>query len=777
MAIRQFTTVLLLAVVTLLTGCKLDVEITTPDSITQHEPFGYSAEVTRGDTDGLTYSWSLNGVVISNLAESQALVSTPGVHTLSVTVINEKDQEGEATVELNVLPAEVLNPEFDFTIRTADLTGLAIADVAITVNGTETQTDSTGTALLEDIPLNAVMVVTAEKDGYLDQSYRYEFSGSPESAAVVLTLTEQAAAVTFNNEAPATVNTEELSTSVSLPAGAFVDADGNPVTGDIDLAMTPIDIRQIGAAFPGGGQALTENGEVVALITTGMIDFEFTQNGEPLQLAQGATATIQMDLVSNIGADGRVLTEGDTIEMWWFDPATGLWVEEGEGSVIASASSMTGLALQAEVTHFTTWNWDYYKEEDRASFVLNCTREGQLLAVDESCFVRVVGGTLNRSFTVDNGGVTAINLPPGVTFDVYADLIHTGSQIFRGTTSFTTVPGSVSVTVDLLPYPTDTGSVSCFITDGASTAQVACTGTATGDTGTYEVFSTDPGTLIGQFEYVSGELVTVAANIQGFGATQTVDTSLLAGPLNIQLTASVGLGSISCSATLDGADLEYFPCAGRITDDLAGEYVFTESDFSGTPLSGTFAYNDMASVLTVQVVNALNGSSIDIYDYDGNQYVYVNATPDEVILDLNVDTADIDMVYDISSSDIYSISCIDTLGQPVDNCYVSIYGQFENRIFDGVLGWDQPLAPSWFTDSLMFADDTEAQNSFGWASSFDENDPQGGRYYSIDYQVDVISKTVVFVMEGENLNCLPDGDGIVLCICPPGEECDIPVVN
>ena len=58
-----------------------------------------------------------------------------------------------------------------------------------------------------------------------------------------------------------------------------------------------------------------------------------------------------------------------------------------------------------------------------------------------------------------------------------------------------------------------------------------------------------------------------------------------------------------------------------------------------------------------------------------------------------------------------------------------------------------------------------------------QNEPQGGRYYSIDYQVDVISKTVVFVMEGENLNCLPDVDGTVLCICPPGEECDIPVVN
>ena len=179
-----------------------------------------------------------------------------------------------------------------------------------------------------------------------------------------------------------------------------------------------------------------------------------------------------------------------------------------------------------------------YQKTHRSA--LDCTVEGQPMGMSESCFVRVVGGTLNRTFTLDNNGVTAINLPPNITFNVYGELVHSGTQIFRGTTSFTTISGTVSANVDLQSYPTDTGTVTCFISDGTNTSQVACDGTATDGSGTYTSFTTDPTTLIGSFEYVSDELVTVSANIQGFTETQTIDTSLLAGALSVQLTANVG---------------------------------------------------------------------------------------------------------------------------------------------------------------------------------------------------------------------------------------------
>jgi len=769
--VRRWFSVLLLSLVSLLTGCHtLDVEITTPDTITQHQAFAFSAAIEQEDAEAVIYTWKLDGKVISNLEAGQAILSQAGAHTLSVTVSDDRDREGEASVVLDATAAPVLTPDFDLTLRASDLTGFAIEGVAIEVNGLTGTTDASGSLSFENILLNPVMVIKASADGYMDQSYRYEFSAAQDAATVVLTLAPQAAPVTFDSSAEQTLSTPALNTEISLPADAFVDADGNPVTGNVDLAMTPIDIRQIGAAFPGGGQALTEEGEVVALVTTGMIDFEFTQNGEPLQLAPGATATIGMDLVSTVGADGRILAEGDTIEMWWFDTESGLWVEEGTGIIVASATSPTGLALTATVTHFTTWNWDYYKAEDRASFVLTCTVEGQPMGMSESCFVRVVGGTLNRTFTLDNNGVTAINLPPNITFSVYGELVHSGTQIFRGTTSFTTISGTVSANVDLQSYPTDTGTVTCFISDGTNTSQVACDGTATDDSGTYTSFTTDPTTLIGSFEYVSDELVTVSANIQGFTETQTIDTSLLAGALSVQLTANVGLGTVTCSATLDNGPVEYFPCAGRITDDLAGEYVFQAGDYSGSPLTGTFAFNDNASVLTVELANSLNGASISVYNWNGTQNVYVNGTPDTVMIDLNTDPAVINQTYAINSADLYSISCVDVAGLPVSDCYVSIYGQYESRLYEGLLSDAPEYGPSWMASSILFADDAEALSSFGYANSFDPASPQGGEYYSIDYQVDTVAKTVIFTMEFYG-GCIDN-----FCGCPDGSCDDIPII-
>lgn len=751
MSIRHWLTAFMLTSITLLTGC-LKVEVSVPETITQHEAFEFTSVVTPESAEGLIYSWTLDGQLISSLDQGYALLAVPGAHTLTVDVIDDRDREASQTIELDVAPAIVLNQDFEFTIKVADLTGYAIEGVTVSVNGAELSTDTTGKVNFSGIALNPVMVVTAEKMGYLDQSYRYEFAADRDDATVVLTMASKAATVAFDNSAVSTVNTDALNTQIILPPNAFVDASGNPVTGSIDLAMTPIDIRQIGAAFPGGGQALTANGEVVALVTTGMIDFDFSQNGQPLQLAPGATAEIEMDLVSNVGADGRILVEGDTIEMWWFNTQTGLWVEEGSGSIVASATSPTGLKLVASVTHFTTWNWDYYKEDDRASFELNCTREGQTLTASENCLVQVVGGTLNRSFTLDSAGVTAINLPPNVTFNVYADLVPAGDPIFRGTTSFTTISGTVSATVDLQPYPTDIGTVSCFISDGTNTAQVSCSGTAVGSTGTYEYFSTDPLTNSAEFSYVTDETVTVTANIQGFSENMVVDTSLLAGALNVQLTAVVEFGQVTCFATLDGAAGEYFPCEGVVTDDLQGQTVFSAADFTGAPLTGVFSYNGSASVLTAQVANGINGAKVEIYGQgdNGDNYIYINGTTDDFVIDLNIDPAIINANYDIPSADLFTVSCLAD-GVAIEPCNVSIYTQFEEQIYRGTVGEVNPLAPSWLGSQIVITDVQAVIDGFAYADAGDRqsdgDDGTGEFYYSTSYAVDPGAKTIVFTME------------------------------
>ncbi|MEC8443156.1 MAG: hypothetical protein VXZ05_03025, partial [Pseudomonadota bacterium] len=76
--------------------------------------------------------------------------------------------------------------------------------------------------------------------------------------------------------------------------------------------------------------------------------------------------------------------------------------------------------------------------------------------------------------------------------------------------------------------------------------------------------------------------------------------------------------------------------------------------------------------------------------------------------------------------------------------------------------------PSWMASSILFADDAEALSSFGYANSFDPTSPQGGEYYSIDYQVDTVAKTVIFTMEFYG-GCIDN-----FCGCPDGSCDDIP---
>ncbi len=56
--------------------------------------------------------------------------------------------------------------------------------------------------------------------------------------------------------------------------------------------------------------------------------------------------------------DGSLVKAGDTTPLWSLDETTGGWVEEGSGTVVASATSPSGFALRAEVTHFSWWNAD-----------------------------------------------------------------------------------------------------------------------------------------------------------------------------------------------------------------------------------------------------------------------------------------------------------------------------------------------------------------------------------------------------------------------------------
>ncbi len=159
---------------------------------------------------------------------------------------------------------------------------------------------------------------------------------------------------------------------ITIPENAFVLPNGQPATGAVTVAFTPSDITAADLnAMPANGVARDAQGNIVNLISVGMITATFTNAaGQKLQLAAGKTADIQMDLPID-SINNQKLQVGSSIPMWHFDEAKGLWVEEGVGQVVASLLSATGLAVHATVSHFSTWNWDF-KFENAGSVFVQC---------------------------------------------------------------------------------------------------------------------------------------------------------------------------------------------------------------------------------------------------------------------------------------------------------------------------------------------------------------------------------------------------------------------
>ncbi len=205
-------------------------------------------------------------------------------------------------------------------------------------------------------------VLRLTRNGFVDQLVRLDLSaGSDPATPLLVAMVPRAAAQSFAANAPVTLTADD-GARVELPANAFVDGAGNPVSGQIDAFITPLDIRDDDAlaAFPGGYAARGPGEEPGSLITLGVADFSFSQGGQRLQLAPGVIATIDVPIYVTQDAQGNPLHPNDLIPLWELDETDAVWNYEGDALVVASAGSPTGWALRGEARHFSWWNADIF---------------------------------------------------------------------------------------------------------------------------------------------------------------------------------------------------------------------------------------------------------------------------------------------------------------------------------------------------------------------------------------------------------------------------------
>lgn len=349
-------------------------------------------------------------------------------------------------------------------------TGSALSGAEISIAGQSFKTDATGSAQFKvKIPQSVkTVVVSFKKAGFITQSVELKIDELAQLSANLLPI-KQTLKVEKIEEAQV-IQSAFMNAQITLPANAFVLPNGQMATGEVTVELTPWDIQSSDLnAMPANGVAVDVRGNPALLISAGMMTATFTNaTGQKLQLKQGMTADIQMDLpLSSI--NNQAMSVGTSIPMWYFDVAKGKWVEEGTpGKVIASQLSATGLAVQATVSHFSTWNWDF-KFENPGSVNVKCKSANSYVPCHITATVELKDGSgLTKTNSIPAEGVDIVNMPTEGTIH-WSAKDTTGTLIGSVTSK---LPNDKNVVIDL-GAPATNNKVQCTLEDGTA---VECSG-------------------------------------------------------------------------------------------------------------------------------------------------------------------------------------------------------------------------------------------------------------------------------------------------------------
>jgi len=334
---------------------------TVADTAPLNTPVIFDASASTTTNGDLQYYWDFGGGRHGGGKVIARMFAASGATSVTLTVV---DAGGHSATQSKTITisAPTTTPAMvtaQGSIQAVD--GTALQGVSVTPFGASTSgtTDANGKVNVS-VAAGAPLSVKLSKDGYADQFVSLTLPAAAGSDAyfeavmrprdAALTLADAAAGGSLNGRDGA---------AITLPANALVDSSGTAVTGAVQIAMTPVNVTDPGAGgFPGSFDGITPSGAVTPIVSFGTTEYVLSANGNPLQLAPGKTAVIEVPLYATASSNVATLKAGDTTPLWSLDEATGTWVQEGEGTVVASTSSPSGLAMRATVSHFTWWNSD-----------------------------------------------------------------------------------------------------------------------------------------------------------------------------------------------------------------------------------------------------------------------------------------------------------------------------------------------------------------------------------------------------------------------------------
>ncbi|RKG85085.1 hypothetical protein D7V88_20655 [Corallococcus terminator] len=139
---------------------------------------------------------------------------------------------------------------------------------------------------------------------------------------------------------------------VQIPANGLVDSLGRAPTGNVEIALTTIDLKS--AQMPGDFTTRALSGQTLVAQSYGAGTVSITSGNTKYNLKPGVTATVTVAVDPTQLATGAALPP--TIPFLYFDETAGVWNEE-----LTATLNAAGTAYVAQAPHFSTFNMDLLK--------------------------------------------------------------------------------------------------------------------------------------------------------------------------------------------------------------------------------------------------------------------------------------------------------------------------------------------------------------------------------------------------------------------------------
>ncbi len=390
------------------------IAVSDAQQVNQVVVFDGSGSSVPGGTQP-TYSWTFSDGVQRSGVNVSRIFSQPGPIEVTLVVAagglsDRADQQVEITEPAPVGTAELSG-------EVVDSNQGALKDVQIVdADGQVLATTDAHGRFQATIDRAVPVILRYRRDGWVDQIQRLFVPQDADAWQTQAQMIRAGETLYLENAATGGELLTSEGVRVRFPADAVVDARGLPVDGPVSVRITPLDTSgdNLGA-FPGGPMAASAQGDVGFMATHGLMEVVLRQDGQEVFVADGKQATIEIPMVTPAAA-------GSEIELWSLDEASGLWVNEGKGTVVERNG---GVARLAQVSHFSWWTADDFILQHEAPLSLgrrgaSVSAEGPL-QLSGSTPVEVPGPRSVVSATVPGlSPPFEIGLPIGMEIDLVA---------------------------------------------------------------------------------------------------------------------------------------------------------------------------------------------------------------------------------------------------------------------------------------------------------------------------------------------------------------------